>query len=653
MPPPIPSSFDSNERSSSNSRMKHTVGSPLVDRSEASGMSLGSRRARLLPFFHATADIGCWIGALVVAALLRYGRIPAPIPAVDLILLMGITAVAHLAVGFGLGLYRRRWQYGSFEEVLALTASFGGTAVLVIAYLTAFGQRTDQFEISRTVPAIGAGAALLAALAGRSVWRVIQGRSNRPDQARRAIIVGAGDGGTRLIQALLANPDAPFLPVAFVDDDAHKVRLRIHGVPVAGAVADLAGVAERHHAAAVVIAAPSISKQLARSVDHVLSAGGASHQLAVHTMPSLNELLESGTNISAIRPINEGDLIGRDPAPIDPTEIAHHIAGKVVAVTGAGGSIGSELCRQLAQFAPRRLVMIDRDESGLHATQLSVDGRGMLDSADLVLLDLRDHARVSAVIAEVRPEVIFHAAALKHLPLLEAHPTEAWKTNVEATHHLLATAADHDVSVFVNISTDKAADPSSILGYTKRLTERLTADIGRRSASRFLSVRFGNVLKSRGSVLTAFEHQVANGGPITVTHPDVERYFMTVEEAARLTIFGVTVGDSGDILVLDMGEPVKIFDVARKFAERQDPPMDITITGLRSGEKLSEVLFSQCETDIRRVHPAISHVAAPPLDFTTCMEATANGTLVDAGTLRELTLRGIGPLNDLTVQQRP
>ncbi len=607
----------------------------------------------MLPIVHATADIGCWIGAVVVAALLRYGRIPAPVPAVDLIPLIGITAIAHLSVGYGIGLYRRRWQYGSFEEVVALAASFAGAAALVIAYLTAFGHHSGHLSISRTVPAIGAGAALLAALAGRSVWRVIQARSVRPDNANRAVIVGAGEGGSRLVQALLANADAPFLPVAFVDDDPTKAHLRIQGVPVAGTIATLTAVAKRYRASAVVIATPSTSRHVTRAVDLALTASRADHPLGVHTMPSLHELLGNGANIATLRPVNEGDLIGRDPAPVDVSEIAHHFTDKVVAVTGAGGSIGSELCRQLAQFAPRRLVMIDRDESGLHATQLSIDGRGMLDSSDLVLLDLRDHARVSAVLGDIRPDVIFHAAALKHLPLLEAHPTEAWKTNVEATHYLLAAAADLDVSVFVNVSTDKAADPSSVLGYTKRLTERLTADIGSRADGKFLSVRFGNVLGSRGSLLTAFEHQVANGGPMTVTHPDVERYFMTVEEAARLTIFGVAVGDPGSILVLDMGEPVRIYNVARKFAQRHDPPLDITITGLRSGEKLTEVLFSDDETEIHRVHPVISQVPAPPLDFATCCEATADGTLIDAGTLRDLIYRGLGVRDDLTTHPKP
>lgn len=624
-----------------------------VDSPAESATTSSSIRARLLPAAHATADVGCWIGGAVLAMLLRYDIRHTSVPVAELIPLLGITAVAHLTVGYGIGLYRRRWQYGSFEEVLALATSFVGAAGLVIAYLTVFGQPTEQFEISRAVPAIGSGAALLASLSGRSVWRIMQARSNRPDHARRAIIVGAGEGGTRLVHSLRSNPDAPFLPVALVDDDPHKALLRINGVPVAGTVADLADVARRFRANDVVIAGPSISKQLARTVDHLLGTSDARPQLAVHTMPSLHELVGSGADFAAIRPVNEGDLIGRDPAPIDPAEIAHHITDKVVAVTGAGGSIGSELCRQLAQFEPRRLVMIDRDESGLHATQLSIDGHGLLDSTDLVLLDLRDHARVSAVVADIRPDIVFHAAALKHLPLLEAHPIEAWKTNVEATHHLLGAAAEHDVAVFVNISTDKAADPCSILGYTKRLTERLTTDMGQRASGRYLSVRFGNVLGSRGSVLTAFEHQIANGGPITVTHRDVERYFMTVDEAARLTIFGAVVGDPGGVLVLDMGEPVKIFDVARKFAERQDPPMEITITGLRAGEKLTEVLFSQDETEIRTDHPAISQVDVPALDFATCMEATANGTLIDAGTLHDLTYRGIGLHNDLPTSQKP
>jgi FlaA1/EpsC-like NDP-sugar epimerase len=323
-----------------------------------------------------------------------------------------------------------------------------------------------------------------------------------------------------------------------------------------------------------------------------------------------------------IRPVTETDLLGRPPAAIDPEEISAYLTGRRVLVTGAGGSIGSELCRTIARFEPASLVMVDRDESGLHATQLSIDGRAMLDSRDLELADLRDRARVRQIFDDHRPEVVFHAAALKHLPLLEMYPEEAWKSNVVVTHDLLDLALEYGVDRFVNISTDKAADPTSVLGWTKRIGERLTADAAMRARAgqNYISVRFGNVLGSRGSVLTAFDSQVRSGGPITVTHPDVTRYFMTIEEAARLTVYAGAIGRPGEVLVLDMGDPVRILDVANRFAQRSDPPVDVVFTSLRHGEKIHEVLFAADERDRRPIHPLISHVDVPRLDWASCVD---------------------------------
>jgi FlaA1/EpsC-like NDP-sugar epimerase len=298
-----------------------------------------------------------------------------------------------------------------------------------------------------------------------------------------------------------------------------------------------------------------------------------------------------------------------------------------VLVTGAGGSIGSELCRQLARFEPEALIMLDRDESGLHGTQLSIEGRALLNSPNLVLADIRDEARLQEVFQQHRPHVVFHAAALKHLPLLEGAPDEAWKTNVLGTEHVLAAAHAAGVDHFVNISTDKAADPVSVLGSSKRITERLTSHMSECSPGAYVSVRFGNVLGSRGSVLTIFREQVEQGGPLTVTHEDVTRFFMTVQEAVRLTIYAGAIGESGDVMVLDMGEPVKIMDVARRFSRQRTPNIEIVVTGLREGEKMHEDLFGEGEFDVRPVHPLISHVPVPPLAMETAMAAYGRGEL--------------------------
>ncbi|MGH3907493.1 MAG: polysaccharide biosynthesis protein, partial [Pseudonocardiaceae bacterium] len=282
--------------------------------------------------------------------------------------------------------------------------------------------------------------------------------------------------------------------------------------------------------------------------------------------------------------------------------------------TGAGGSIGSELCKQIYRFAPDRLFMLDRDESSLHGVQLAIEGRALLTSPDLVLCDLRDRDRVEEILTELRPDVVFHAAALKHLTLLEQHPREAVKTNIWATLDLLEITAKAGVKRFVNISTDKAADPCSVLGFSKRITERLTTYFAGITAGTYLSVRFGNVLGSRGSMLTTFQAQIERGGPITVTDPHVTRYFMTIEEAVQLVIQAGAIGSDGEALVLDMGKPVVIAEVARLMAARSDRRIAIEFTGLRPGEKLHEVLLASDEVDVRPKHPLISHVSVPALE---------------------------------------
>jgi len=311
--------------------------------------------------------------------------------------------------------------------------------------------------------------------------------------------------------------------------------------------------------------------------------------------------------------VTEADLLGRGEVTDEVESTSGYITGRRVLVTGAGGSIGSELCAQLWHRQPAALFMLDRDESALHAVQLALHGRALLDDDGLIVADVRDRARISEIVGATQPDVIFHAAALKHLPLLERHPSEAVKTNIWGTQHVLEAARAHGVLRFVNISTDKAADPISVLGYSKRITERLTASMALDVPGTYLSVRFGNVLGSRGSALTAFRAQIAAGEPVTVTHPDVTRYFMTVQEAVSLVLQAGAIGRPGEVLVLDMGEPVRIADVAQRLIDASGADVRIVYTGLRFGEKLHEDLFGDGETDERPVSPSISHVAAPPL----------------------------------------
>jgi FlaA1/EpsC-like NDP-sugar epimerase len=445
----------------------------------------------------------------------------------------------------------------------------------------------------------------------RLVWRMWVERALwAPDRAgQRAIVFGAGEGGYEAVRTMLRRTDSPYRPVALLDDDRRKRHLRMMGVSVAGTRADIGDVARRLRAEVLVVAIPSASGTLLAELAEPCRRAG----LAMKVLPSVAELIGGRARVGDIRDVQIADVLGRPPALMDLAPMARYLCGRTVMVTGAGGSIGSELCRVLAQYEPGELLMLDRDESALHAVQLSLTGRALLDGPEVILADIRDERHLRAVFREHRPDIVFHAAALKHLPLLERYPGEAVKTNVWGTSAVLAAAAEAGVQRFVNISTDKAADPSSVLGLSKRITERITA-YGAGAGMTCLSVRFGNVLGSRGSVLHTFAAQVRAGGPLTVTHPEVTRYFMTVTEAVHLVIAAGGIGRHGEVLVLDMGEPVRIEEVARRISEGN--PVPIVYTGLRPGEKLHEQLLGAGEPDVRRSHPLISHVPVPPLSPT-------------------------------------
>jgi len=470
-----------------------------------------------------------------------------------------------------------------------------------------FGNRRVDFE---TVTG-GALFALPAMLAGRYAVFAVRHRSRAPAIAATKIIVfGAGEAGSILVRRLACQPDAQYRPVAILDDDPAKRRLRIQGIPVLGDRTRMAAAAAQTGATVLVIALARASGTAIRD----LTTQAENCGLTPKVIPSVTEMINGGARIEGVRDPRISDLLGRRPVETDVDAVADHFAGKRILVTGAGGSIGSELCRQLHRFAPAELIMLDRDESALHAMQLMLHGRALLDTDDTVLADIRDPRRISEVFERFRPQIVFHAAALKHLPLLERYPAEALKSNVWGTLTVLEAAGACGVESFVNISTDKAADPVSVLGYSKRIGERLTAYLAGWADGTYLSVRFGNVLGSRGSVLTALSAQVAAGGPVTVTHPQVSRYFMTADEAVQLVLQASVIGDDGEVLVLDMGERVLIDDIARRLAARTEDEIDIVYTGLRPGEKLTEVLLGRGELHAPRPrHPLIQHAAVAPL----------------------------------------
>lgn len=559
-------------------------------------------------------DCAAWVLAVPLALILRYELETAsapwgPFTPAGLLAQIVIACLVQCAFGLAFGLYRGLWRYGSFDEVAHLARS----TVVVTVCLAVINAIVSRQLVPMSVIFFAGVVALVLMAAVRYLWRLSLERRNRPrdEDATPVLIFGAGEGAVQLLTSMLRNPNSPYLPIGLLDDDPGKRNLRIMGVPVLGNLSTIGEVAGRTGAKTLILAVPSAGAELVREVSEIALDLG----LDLKILPPLEELLDGVVGVGDLRPVTEADLLGRHVIDTDVDAIAGYLTGRRVLVTGAGGSIGSELCFQIARFAPAELVMLDRDESALHALQLRIEGRAMLDTRNLVVCDIRDARALDAAFAEHRPEVVFHAAALKHLPLLELHPKEAVKTNVVGTQNVLDAALRHGVTRLINISTDKAADPTSVLGYSKRIAERLTAEVAQRSELPYVSVRFGNVLGSRGSVLTAFRAQVEAGGPITVTHPEVTRYFMMVEEAVQLVIQAGAVGRPGEALVLDMGEPVRIDDVARRMAAQSPRPIEIVYTGLRPGEKLHEVLHGADEQiDERVAHPLISHVVVPPLD---------------------------------------
>ena len=553
-------------------------------------------------------DSAAWLGGLLAAEWVRGEPASAGVSPAAWTRLM--LAICLLSTGSGLlaGLYRGRYQRGSLDEVIGVAVACCGMA-LTLAFFSVvlFAGRRAEFE---TVTG-GALFALPAMLAGRYAVFAVRHRSRPPAIAATKIIVfGAGEAGSILVRRLARQPDAQYRPVAMLDDDPAKRRLRIQGIPVLGDRTRMAAVAAQTGATVLVIALARASGTAIRD----LTTQAENCGLTPKVIPSITEMINGGARIEGVRDPRISDLLGRRPVETDVAAVADHFAGRRILVTGAGGSIGSELCRQLNRFGPAELIMLDRDESALHAIQLMLHGRALLDTDDTVLADIRDARRISEVFERFRPQIVFHAAALKHLPLLERYPAEALKSNVWGTLTVLEAAGACGVESFVNISTDKAADPVSVLGYSKRIGERLTAYLAGQVDGTYLSVRFGNVLGSRGSVLTALSAQVAAGGPVTVTHPQVSRYFMTADEAVQLVLQAAVIGDDGEVLVLDMGERVLIDDIARRLAARTEAEIDIVYTGLRPGEKLAEVLLGRGELHAPRPrHPLIQHAAVAPL----------------------------------------
>lgn len=575
------------------------------------------------------ADTFVWISSLLFVRALS-NLDDQHFVTVGFVKLIAIAVASQAIVGWITALYRVRWRNASFEETVALATTVANAATVVLLL--------DILVLHHALPTrnvVAAAAYTFLGCAGfRGLWRLgAEYRREGVKSAKRAIIFGAGDGGSQIVDALRARR-SPFRAVALLDDSPAKRHLQIRNLRVSGGKDDISTIAKLVQADTLIVAIPSASSGLIRYFSDRAAAAG----LDIRVLPSTSELLlRPPLGVGDIRAVTEKDLLGRHEIETDLDSIAGYLTGRAVLVTGAGGSIGSELCRQIHRFGPSKLIKLDRDESGLHELQLSIENKALLDERSLVVCNIQDMAALDAVFEEHRPQVVFHAAALKHLPLLEMWPGEAVKTNVMGTWNVLSTSIKFGVERLVNISTDKAANPVSVLGYTKRIGERLTSMAATCSDGTYLSVRFGNVLGSRGSVLTTFRAQIEAGGPVTVTHPDVTRYFMTVQEAVELVVQAGAIGSNSEVLVLDMGSPARIAEVADRLVKEAGRPVEIVFTGLRPGEKLNEVLFADNEPDVRPRHPLISHVAVPAIDVK-LIEAIDTSSAPDAirAKLREL-----------------
>ncbi|NNF54391.1 MAG: polysaccharide biosynthesis protein [Acidimicrobiales bacterium] len=545
-------------------------------------------------------DMFAWTVALLLATVVRLELADSAVDIGRVVPLLVVMAVSHSVAGLFLVPNFARYRIGSVGDAEASTVTVAiATVPIVLANVFLPTQPVPFAALALAIPT-----ALLSMFAIRLLWRRFRDKSLRENSTsqRRVLVFGAGEGGEQIIRAMKNDPTSEFEPVGILDDSSTKQGRVIHGVMVLGRRRDIERVAKSTDASVLLLAIPSATSALIGELDDLSEACG----LDLLVLPTTSELINN-LRVSDIRPFTERDLLGRAEVEVDLEAIAQVVTGKHVLVTGAGGSIGSELCRQLFNLAPARLIMLDRDESALHAVQLSIEGKALLDTPDLVVADIRDRERIDEIFQMNRPEVVFHTAALKHLTLLEQHPTEGVKTNVEGTRNLLDAAERSGVERFVNVSTDKAADPTSVLGRTKQMAERLTATTAARADGTFVSVRFGNVLGSRGSVLPTFLNQIERGGPLTVTDPDVTRYFMTIPEAVRLVLQASAIGAPGEIMILDMGEPVKILDMARRLIRHSGKRIEIVFTGLRPGEKMHEALIAMNELGVVREHARIFH----------------------------------------------
>ncbi len=519
---------------------------------------------------------------------------------------LAVSLAVHLGVFAGFGMFSGMWRYTGANDLIALAKSAALSTLVFAAFIVLGGYRSYPrsilvIEFLLTMILVGG-----LRFGVRSLWQLAATvAQKREGKAKRVLIVGAGDAGESLAREMVKTHGGRFEPVCFADDDVSKRGARIHGVPVLGTLADVPELAKRLAIEEVVVAIPSATGREMRRILEACKTSG----LSVRTMPGIDQLIEGRVTINQLRSVNIEDLLRREPVSLDMASISRLVEGRVVLVTGSGGSIGSELCRQVARFKPATLVLVERTENALFEIHRELLAKSPGVPVVPCMADICDEPRMRRVLMEHRPTVVLHAAAHKHVPMMEENPGEAVKNNVGGTRLLADLSSEYQVERFVMISTDKAVNPTSVMGATKRAAELYIQALSPKSRTRFVAVRFGNVLGSAGSVIPIFKEQIAAGGPVTITHPDMRRYFMTIPEASQLVLQAATMGNGGEIFVLDMGEPVKIVDLANDLISLSGlvPGKDVEIvfTGLRPGEKLFEELSTEAENAEKTRHPKI------------------------------------------------
>lgn len=528
----------------------------------------------------------------------------------------GAALIIKPLVYYFFGLYRRMWIYASIREALMVVAASVTASALLAATMIALTSFRLFVGFPRSVLIIDFFLSVFAAGGLRFTLRLLaESRINQAiqegaglRQPQKVLIVGAGDAGALVVRELQKNPQLNLIPIGFLDDNPAKQRQQIYGVPVVGTLSDLEKVIDQTRAQQVIIAIPSAAGRVVRLVADACRAKG----VPFRTMPGIYELLGGTVSVSRLREVDITDLLRRNPVQIDESLVGATLSGKVVLITGAGGSIGRELCRQVARWGPSELILLGHGENSIFEALMELRENFPSLLFRPVIADVRDYGRMRNIFLRHRPEIVFHAAAHKHVPLMELNVEEAVTNNVLGTMNVVSAALESGVERLVMISTDKAIRPANIMGATKRLAEMIVLDAARRSGRSYSVVRFGNVLGSRGSVVPLFKRQIARGGPVTVTHPEMRRYFMTIPEAVHLVLQASAMGEGGETFVLNMGEQIRILDLAEDLIRLSglEPGKDIEIvfTGIRPGEKLSEDLWDEGVPIEKTEHPEIFRV---------------------------------------------